>query len=82
MEMTCSGSQDHLKENLSVVGHRDGVSGPVVPGGMAVETFYFRTPGYGGSTVTLIERRAWLKDVPPLVTVAFAVVVRGTPVVT
>ena len=51
-------------------------SGPVVPGGMAVETFYFRTAGYGESTVILIEHQAWLKDVPPLVTVEFTVVVR------
>jgi predicted secreted protein len=50
--------------------------GPVVPGGATMQTFYFRAAGRGQCTITLVERQGWMKDVPPIVTVEFTVVVR------
>jgi predicted secreted protein len=50
--------------------------GPVIPGGLTVETFYFRAIQAGQSTLDLSERQEWLKDVPPINTIRFAVIVR------
>lgn len=50
--------------------------GPIMPGGSVIETFYFRAGGIGQTTITFIEHQAWMKDVPPLVTVEFTVIVR------
>lgn len=45
-------------------------------GGLAVETFYFRTITSGQSTVSLYERRIWEKDNSPINTVQFGVLVK------
>ncbi len=50
--------------------------GPVMVGGAAIETFLFLTTEAGECTVTLIEHQSWMKDVPPINTVSFTVVVR------
>lgn len=50
--------------------------GPIVPGRPTVESFYFRTVGRGQSTISLIQHQSWMKDVPPIATVEFTVVVR------
>lgn len=50
--------------------------GPVVPGGAVIETLYFRAASSGQCNVTLIEHQRWMKDVPPIKTVAFTVIVR------
>jgi predicted secreted protein len=55
--------------------YRPKYGGPILPGGATIETFYFRTAGFGKSTMTLIEHQGWMKDVPPIVTVQFTVIV-------
>jgi predicted secreted protein len=49
---------------------------PIVVGGLTVETFHFRAMHTGQSTINLSERQEWMKDVPPISTVRFVVVVR------
>jgi predicted secreted protein len=44
-------------------------------GGVAVETFYFRTLKTGQCSITLVQRQGWLPDVPPIVSVRFTVTV-------
>jgi hypothetical protein len=50
--------------------------GQNVPGGLTVETFYFRTIMNGRCTLCLKECRLWEKDIPPINTELFWVVVR------
>jgi predicted secreted protein len=47
-----------------------------IVGGLTVQTFYFRAVHPGQSTIDLAERQEWMKDVPPINTVRFAVIVR------
>jgi predicted secreted protein len=47
--------------------------GPIMVGGLTVETFHFRTIKEGECTVTLKERRVWENDVPPIQTLQFIV---------
>ena len=47
----------------------------VLVGGMTVETVYYRTINTGRCTITLVEHRVWEKDVPPINTVLFGVLV-------
>ena len=51
-------------------------SGQQIDGGLAVETFYFRTINRGQSIISLNECRGWEKDIPPINTVQFAVLVK------
>ncbi len=51
-------------------------SGQQVDGGLAVETFHFRTINNGQSTISLNERRGWEKDVPPINSIQFGVLVK------
>jgi len=50
-------------------------SGEIVVGGLTVETFYFRTLTIGYCTVSLMERRGWERDTPPIHAIQFWVVV-------
>jgi hypothetical protein len=47
-----------------------------VAGGLAVETFFFRTINNGKSIVNLKECRVWEQDVPPINTLSFGVFVK------
>lgn len=47
-----------------------------IEGGLTVETFYFRALHAGQSAIDLGERQEWMKDVPPISTVRFVVMVR------
>ena len=49
---------------------------PIIPGGMTVETFHFQPLHTGQSTIELSERQEWLKDVPPINTLRFVIIVR------
>jgi predicted secreted protein len=69
---------DHSLSDTAVI-HLDSTTyrqkggGPIVPGGLTVETFCFRTTRIGKCTVNLIEHQAWLPDVPPIHSVQFVV---------
>ncbi len=45
-------------------------------GGLTVETFDFRAVHIGQCTINLAERQEWMKDVPPINTIRFAVIVK------
>lgn len=69
---------DHSISDTTVI-HLDSTryrpknGGPIVPGGLTVETFYFRTTKAGRCAVNVIEHQGWLPDVPPIHSVQFNV---------
>ncbi len=70
---------DHTISDTAVVcldstHYRPKQAAPLV-GGLAVETFYFRTKRRGTSTIMLIEHQGWMPEDAPINTVEFSVTV-------
>jgi predicted secreted protein len=51
-------------------------SGELIWGGLTIETFYFRAAKQGLCSINLQELRGWEKDIPPISTLQFAVMVK------
>jgi len=51
-------------------------SNPPAPGGVTLETFYFKAKAEGSCIVILIHHRAWMPSVPPQDSIGFRVDVR------
>ena len=61
--------------HLDSARYRSKSGNPNMCGGLAVETFFFRTTRIGLCTISLAERQGWMPDVAPINTCRFTVIV-------
>ncbi len=61
---------------IDSVSYRAKEAGEMKCGGLVIETFYLRGKHRGQSAINLIEHQSWEKDVPPINTVHFYVIVK------
>ena len=62
--------------NIDSTKYRAKSGKPNQVGGLTVETFYFSGKSTGQCFINLIEHQVWMKNVPPINTVRFNVIVR------